>query len=322
MCAVGVLIHMAQQVQEQMALHAAMGGDQQRQLALLQQWTQVGAAAATAAALPCSCHLLAAFRLAPGIFCPVICRQLRGMIPTVTQRHLPGTVHACVGVQKVLGCIKGMQQQWRQLVQVMRAAVAETAGQLQQQGGVLKQLQEQQAQGQQPQAPLLPAEPQLEPEQAQQQPSPALQQEQQETAPQATADPGAPPQEAAAGAAPAAAATVPRPTKGQPAAVPPARGAPAEGLPPPPQKPEQQAHLSRLALMSVLQQQMLAVQAVETTQGEQLAQLSQVPLAPRCAALVAVGRLGGRSAVPWQLTGSKHHLPYLTAHCPLLTWLA
>ena len=36
-----------------------------------------------------------------------------------------------VCVQKVLGCIKGMQQQWRQLVKVMQAAVAETAGQLQ-----------------------------------------------------------------------------------------------------------------------------------------------------------------------------------------------
>ena len=38
----GVLIHMVQQVQEQTALHATVGGDQQRQLALLQQWTQVG----------------------------------------------------------------------------------------------------------------------------------------------------------------------------------------------------------------------------------------------------------------------------------------
>ena len=143
-----------------------------------------------------------------------------------------------------------------------------------------------------------PAEPQLELEQAQQQPSQTPQQEQQETPGQAAAEHCAPVKEEGAAGAPsaAAAATAPQPAEELPAAVPPAGGAPAEGqsgllpLPPQLQKPQQQAHLSRLALMGVLQQQMLAVQAVETSQGEQLTQLSQVRFPP---ARLHMWQLGG-----------------------------
>jgi hypothetical protein len=250
-----------------------------------------------------------------------------------------------VCVQKVLGCIKGMQQQWRQLVKVMQAAVAETAGQLQQQGGVLKQLQQQQqqqevqtqVQGLQPQSQQElppPAEPQLELEQAQQQqqPSQTPQQEQQETPGQAAAEHCAPVKEEGAAGAPsaAAAATAPQPAEELPAAVPPAGGAPAEGqsgllpLPPQLQKPQQQAHLSRLALMGVLQQQMLAVQAVEKSQGEQLTQLSQVRFQP---ARLHMWQLDGNwvaaqqchSSYPTASTTSPASL--LTPPCPgLLCW--
>jgi hypothetical protein len=255
---------MVQQVQEQTALHATLGSDQQRQLALLQQWTQVRGwgrllVPLTSASCPCPCHLSPSSKL------------LCDIALTVPLCSLPGTLTVCV--QKVLGCIKGMQQQWRQLVKVMQAAVAETAGQLQQQGGVLKQLQQQQEEQQ--------AEAQQELELAQQQPSPTPQQEQQdlqESPSQAVAEPGEPVKEEKAAGASAAAA--PPQSEERPAAVPPADGGPADGrsglLPPQLQKPQQQAQLSRLVLMGVLQQQMLAVQAVEKSQGEQLTQLSQV----------------------------------------------
>ena len=167
-----------------------------------------------------------------------------------------------------------MQQQWRQLVKVMQAAVAETAGQLQQHGGA-----------------------QAQPQQLQMQ-----------------RELSAPPEPAAGAASPgAAAAPEPaeeQPGPAAPAGGAPAEGAPPP-LPQPQQAQQQQAHLSRLALMGALQQQMLAVQAAEKTQGQQLAQLSQVRLQPAVLCerrLAHTGDCSTETATDRQ-TDSHPHLP-------------